>query len=108
HPWLLPFDDESLDIVLCNGVLEHAANEQRSLTEIHRVLRDNGRFIASAIPCRSSLVEWFNRTMGRPYHPRLYTFGGVKRLLLSTGLHPIWIACRVSCPLAVPWADPIF
>jgi ubiquinone/menaquinone biosynthesis C-methylase UbiE len=39
----LPFDDGSFDVVWCNGVLQHAADPDRCLSEITRVLRVGGR-----------------------------------------------------------------
>ena len=108
HPWLLPYADNSLDVMISKGVLEHVAHEQFSLAEVYRVLRDGGTFIVTGLPASYSLVEWFNRMTRRPHHPRLYTLGGVKRLLLSCGFHVVWSAFRCACPLATPWADPIF
>ena len=108
HPWLLPYEDNSLDVVISKGVLEHVAHEQFSMAEVYRVLRDGGTFIVTGLPATYSLVEWFNRVARRPHHPRLYTLGGVKRLLLSCGFHVVWSAFRCACPLATPWADPVF
>ena len=39
----LPFADGSFDVVWCNGVLQHAADPDRCLTEITRVLKPGGR-----------------------------------------------------------------
>jgi len=108
HPWLLPYPDNSLDVVISKGVLEHVAHEQLSLAEVYRVLRHEGKLIVTGLPAAYSLLEWFNRLAKRPHHPRLYTLGGVKRLLLSCGFQVIWSAFRCACPLATPWADPLF
>jgi SAM-dependent methyltransferase len=108
HPWLLPYPDNSLDVVISKGVLEHVPHEQLSLAEIFRVLRHEGKLIVTGLPASYSLVELFNRVAKRPHHPRLYTLGGAKRLLLSCGFQVIWSAFRCACPLATPWADPVF
>ena len=108
HPWLLPYPDNSLDVVISKGVLEHVPHEQFSLAEVYRVLRHGGMLIVTGLPASYSLVELFNRLVKRPHHPRLYTLGGVKRLLLSCGFHVVWSAFRCACPLATPWADPLF
>ena len=108
HPWLLPYPDNSLDVVISKGVLEHVPHEQLSLAEVYRVLRHEGLLIVTGLPASYSLVEWFNRRVKRPHHPRLYTLGGTKRLLLSCGFQVIWSAFRCACPLATPWADPLF
>jgi len=39
----IPFDDESFDVVWCNGVLHHTEDPDRGLVEIARVLRPGGR-----------------------------------------------------------------
>ena len=39
----LPFADNAFDVVWCNGVLQHAADPDRCLVEITRVLKPNGR-----------------------------------------------------------------
>jgi ubiquinone/menaquinone biosynthesis C-methylase UbiE len=108
HPWLLPYPDNSLDVVISKGVLEHVPHEQLSLAEVYRVLRHEGKLIVTGLPASYSLVELFNRLAKRPHHPRLYTLGGTKRLLLSCGFQVIWSAFRCACPLATPWADPLF
>jgi SAM-dependent methyltransferase len=108
HQWLLPYPDDSLDVVISKGVLEHVPHEQFSLGEIFRVLRHGGKLIVTGLPAYYSLVECFNRLAKRPHHARLYTLGGTKRLLLSCGFQVIWSAFRCATPLAAPWADPLF
>lgn len=39
----LPFEDESFDFVLCNGVLHHTPDPVRGFTEITRILKRGGR-----------------------------------------------------------------
>ena len=38
----LPYAEESFDVVICNHVLEHVADDRRALREIDRVLRADG------------------------------------------------------------------
>ncbi len=42
---LLPWDDNAFDYVTLTGVFHHFFNPQKTLKEIHRVLKPNGRFI---------------------------------------------------------------
>lgn len=41
----LSFEDGSFDIVLCNHVLEHVADDKKAIREIHRILRSTGMAI---------------------------------------------------------------
>ena len=38
----LPFEDSSFDVVFCNHVLEHIADDQTAMKELYRVLKPNG------------------------------------------------------------------
>ncbi|HEX5356545.1 MAG TPA: methyltransferase domain-containing protein [Aquabacterium sp.] len=42
----LPFEDNSLDLIICNHILEHVHHPEVALSEIHRVLRPGGIVIA--------------------------------------------------------------
>lgn len=39
----IPFDDNSLDLVVAYGVLHHARDDELCYSEVHRVLKPNGR-----------------------------------------------------------------
>lgn len=38
----IPFSDASVDVILCNHLLEHVADDRQALRELHRVLRPGG------------------------------------------------------------------
>jgi ubiquinone/menaquinone biosynthesis C-methylase UbiE len=74
----LPFEDGAFDVVLSNHVIEHVGernDQQRHLSEVHRVLADNG-LCYLAVPNRWVLLEphfrlpflsWVPRSLGDPY-----------------------------------------
>ncbi len=38
----LPFEDQSIDVILCNHVLEHIPDDTRAMQELYRVLKKGG------------------------------------------------------------------
>lgn len=84
-PIELPFDDASFDAVLSFGVLEHVANDVRSLSEIRRVLRPGGHLFCYFLPRRWSWTQWVERRRGCTYHDRLYDRHQVRAMLRMTG-----------------------
>lgn len=89
HPYVLPFADESVDVIVGSGVLEHVANPAASLTELHRVLAVGGVIVITFLPNRWSYTEWLLRTSGsRFHHRRRYTRSSMRRLLLDHGFEP--------------------
>ncbi|RLI91777.1 MAG: hypothetical protein DRO95_03685 [Candidatus Altiarchaeales archaeon] len=55
----LPFDDKEFDLVICNQVIEHLKNINLPLSEIYRVLKDNG-FLLIGVP---NLAAFHNRIL---------------------------------------------
>ena len=45
----IPYDDKTFDVVIANHVLYHVPDREQALTEIKRVLKDDGRLIATTV-----------------------------------------------------------
>lgn len=73
----VPLPDGSVDTVLCTQVLEHVADPERAVAELHRVLRDGGMLILS-VPQYWPLHE-------EPYDFRRYTEIGLRALATKSG-----------------------
>jgi ubiquinone/menaquinone biosynthesis C-methylase UbiE len=64
----LPFDDNSFDLVIMDAALHHSRNIWETLTEIRRVLKPKGMFVAQREAYVSPLTHWitFKRLLASP------------------------------------------
>ena len=70
----IPFPDESFDVVFCSNVIDHVTAPQKSLEEIRRVLKPEGKFVLT--------VEVFSGKQVRdPAHPHCFLKKDVTALL---------------------------
>ncbi len=78
----LPFEDDTFDIVFCNHVLEHVADDRLAMREMYRVMRPGGRGVLLS-PVDESRTETFEddtvtdpvertRIFGQYDHRRIY------------------------------------
>jgi SAM-dependent methyltransferase len=89
HPYLLPYEDNTFDVVMGSGVLEHVPIDIESLKELYRVIRPQGRLIITMLPNRLSYTEFLNRRLGNPHHLRLYSHQEIIKMLMHTGFLPL-------------------
>ena len=62
----LPFKDNCVDLVLCQGMLEHVSNPFKVAEEIYRILKPNGYVYADMAfmqPVHSQPYHYFNATL---------------------------------------------
>jgi ubiquinone/menaquinone biosynthesis C-methylase UbiE len=45
----IPYGDKTFDVVIANHMLYHVPDREKALTEIKRILKDDGRFIATTV-----------------------------------------------------------
>lgn len=82
---VLPFEDAAFDAVLSCGVLEHVPDQDGSLREIARVLRQGGRFFIYQLPNWLSAAEWLGERFGRGAHERRYRSREIEAMLSHAG-----------------------
>jgi SAM-dependent methyltransferase len=105
HPTNLPFLDNTFDAVLGCGVLEHVdefsepGNEIKSLQEIARILRPDGKLFIYQLPQLYAWQEAVARKLKRGYcHPRRYTVKEITMILEQTG----YSVERIRCVNLIP------
>jgi ubiquinone/menaquinone biosynthesis C-methylase UbiE len=54
----LPFASESFDVVICNHVLEHIADDRKAMSELFRVMKPGGWGIFQ-VPMKNSLEKTY-------------------------------------------------
>lgn len=109
----LPFYDGGFHVVLCSEVLEHLPSPERTLSEIHRVLSDDGMLLLS-VPVDSSLQLAWNRlrrllpgsaSAAFHEHIHLFTLRGIRRLLEQHGFS---IVRDELCSFCFPFDSIVF
>ncbi len=87
HPYQLEYEDNAFDVVTSNGVLEHVPDDDRSIGEVHRVLRPGGAFLITCLPNAFSYTEALQRWRSGAAHDRLYTLGQTRAMLRDHGFN---------------------
>jgi SAM-dependent methyltransferase len=108
HPFLLPYEDDSFDVVIGSGVLEHVPNDSESLKELYRIIRPNGYFMMTMLPNRYSYTEWLNRRLKNPSHLRLYSLAEAGRMFMHHGFRPVVLGYHQIVPTLSSPAGGIF
>lgn len=91
----LPYEDNSFDVILGSGVLEHVAMDYESLRELHRILKPDGTLIITYLPNWLSIKEWFRRVIRKKdFHRRLYGLAETSQLLKRTGFYPVHVGAH--------------
>lgn len=97
EPVKIDFPEQNFDAVFSIGVLEHVhetgGDQVKSLKEIHRILKDDGRFYCFHLPNKYSWVEAmvnlvykFTRIKGSQPHSKKFSKRDVKQLCAASGL----------------------
>jgi len=81
----LPFKGESFDIVLCISTLQHVSDQQQTLREIGRVLKNKGLLLVS-IPTVRNIRTLFRMTKIPEHFTKGFDMEGFKENLVDNGL----------------------
>lgn len=84
HGYILPYKDQSYDVVLSFGVLEHVPNDMESLKEINRILKPKGLLFCFFLPYYLSWTQRVSHLRGNYYHDRLYKKSQTTKMLNDT------------------------
>ena len=86
----VPYEDNTFDVVVASGALEHAVFDYKSLEELYRVLKPEGKLIVSYLPNRYSYYEWIKEHISKKdFHPRRYGLTQTKDLMKHNGFLPV-------------------
>jgi SAM-dependent methyltransferase len=101
-PLGLPYADNTFDVVIGSGVLEHTAMDLEALKALFRVLKPDGTLIISYLPYRWSWAEWQRRQIRKTdFHRRLYGLRETETLLKHCGFYPLEIGYQTFVPNVV-------
>lgn len=111
----LPWPDASVDVIICNQVLEHLKNIWLPMSEMHRVLRPGGHAILS-VPNLASLHNRVLLALGRQPtsirvfgpHVRGYTWSEFRRFVEKGGAYSTQMTSGAGFyPVPSPWSAPL-
>jgi 2-polyprenyl-3-methyl-5-hydroxy-6-metoxy-1,4-benzoquinol methylase len=98
HPYKLPFENDSFDVVLSFGVLEHVQNDFESLCELRRILKPHGLLFCFYLPYVYSYTQKIARIRGSNYHDRLYNKRKIEELLQKSNMELLDVWHRAIFP----------
>jgi SAM-dependent methyltransferase len=68
-----PIETDSIDLIVCDNVLEHVENPERFFSEARRVLKSGG-YLCIRTPNKWSYIALFSRLIPNKYHSRVTGF----------------------------------
>ena len=91
-----PFDDHTIDLCVCDSVMEHLERPQDFFTEAHRVLKDKG-YLCIRTTNLWGYPAWFARLIPNKLHWRI--LGKVKNRVNEPDVFPTYYRCNTISTL---------
>jgi len=85
---ILPYEDESFEVVLSFDLFEHIAEIDKHISEVKRVLRPGGYYLFQTPNRYSNIIYetlWTKSLQWRRYHPSLHSPGQLRRRMARHG-----------------------
>jgi SAM-dependent methyltransferase len=85
---ILPYENESFDVVLSFDLFEHIAEIDKHISEVRRVLRPGGYYLFQTPNRYSNIIYetlWTKSLQWRRYHPSLHSPGQLRRRMARHG-----------------------
>jgi len=96
----LPFKDRKFDMVLHLSTLQHVNNQDKTLSEIKRVLKDNG-FLLVSVPTNRNISTLFTKSKKPDYVTKPFDIRELKKSMTKNGFKILKIrGCGFFPPLA--------
>jgi SAM-dependent methyltransferase len=84
----MPFEDNTFDLILSGGLLEHFENPQPVLREMIRVVRPGGTFYADVVPRK---VSWYRHSEARRMRESAWLAPGVYESAFGPNDYCLWL-----------------
>lgn len=88
----LPFEDSSIDAIVCTGVLEHVSDAYLAARELHRVMKPDGQAYIE--------LPWMQGIHASPYDFQRWTPEGYKKLFKDFEIDYVRVATGPASALA--------
>ena len=80
----LPFKDEKFDMILHLSTLQHVDDQHKTLSEIKRVLKDNGLLVVS-VPLSKNIFTLFRKIKKTEYVTKIFSLKELKKSMTENG-----------------------
>lgn len=96
----LPYENKSFNNILCSHVLEHVNDEEKSLSEIGRVLKDDGLLIIGMPTATMAFITLFSKLIFTTHISILFFIKSIGKKDMLQRLRTIFLPSSHSYPLA--------